>query len=268
MPRLNRSHLTKEQPGASSGLSGSRGFCIVQSTKSASNLFAITATEYGTLQEAYDHFNSVLFGSCLPQVLITLQRKSRARGYFSVNRFRRRDASRQWTHEVALNPDCFPHRSDEDVLSTLVHEMVHVYQQEHGHPGRGRYHNREWAAKMHSIGLMPSSTGEPGGRVTGDRVSHYILKGQSFDIACQGFLRQYQLVWESAVDEITSSSTARPIAAETKQTRTKFTCPNCGLNAWAKPGARIDCHGCSEEAHEVVLMMAGAAVFLMEAAGG
>jgi hypothetical protein len=40
-----------------------------------------------TLQTAYDYFNTELFGGRLPQVLITLQRKKGARGYFSPNRF-------------------------------------------------------------------------------------------------------------------------------------------------------------------------------------
>jgi hypothetical protein len=35
-------------------------------------------------------------------------------------------------HELALNPDVFTGRSDELILSTLVHEMVHVWQETHG----------------------------------------------------------------------------------------------------------------------------------------
>ena len=35
---------------------------------------------------------------------------------------------------------------------------------------------------------------------------------------------------------------------------TKFTCPNCTLNAWAKPDALIDCHRCSEEAPKAILL--------------
>jgi hypothetical protein len=50
------------------------------------------------------------------------------------------------------------------VLSTLVHEQAHLWQHHFGKPGRGRYHNREWAAKMVEIGLIPSATGEPGGK--------------------------------------------------------------------------------------------------------
>jgi hypothetical protein len=215
----------------------------------------VTAAEYGTLQDAYDHFNEALFEGSLPQVLITLQRRGRALGYFSARRFQRRGKVRQQIHEVALNPDSFTGHTDEDILSTLVHEMAHVWQQEQGRPGRGRYHNREWAAAMHSIGLMPSATGEPGGAVTGDCMSHYILEDGRFLTACRTFLKRCRLVWESAT-VVRDSGGGAPGGTIRTQTRTKFSCPNCGLNVWAKPDALIDCHRCSEEAGETVLMSA------------
>jgi hypothetical protein len=215
----------------------------------------LTALEYATLQDAYDHFNRELFGGRLPQVLITLQRHAHARGYFSRNRFQRRDGSDGLVHEIALNPDRFSGRTDEEILSTLAHEIAHVWQQEYGHPGRGRYHNREWAALMFSIGLMPSATGEPGGAVTGDRMSHFILENGLFLRVCRTFLEKYKLVWESAAVEGSAAASGgnrvRNVAGKT-QTRMKFTCPNCGLNAWAKPDAVMDCHSCTQDAGEPV----------------
>ena len=145
-------------------------------TSSAARDMAVTASEYATLQNAYDYFNRVLFGSGLPQVLITLQRRAGALGYFSPDRFQRRGKIREHVHEIALNPNGFAGNTDEEILSTLVHEMVHVWQKEYGEPGRGRYHNREWARKMYGIGLVPSSTGKPGGAITGDSMSHYALE--------------------------------------------------------------------------------------------
>jgi hypothetical protein len=110
-----------------------------------------------------------------------------------------------------------------------------------GKAGRGRYHNRQFAAKMHSIGLMPSATGKAAGTITGDHMSHYILPEGHFIISCRQFLERYRLTWESA-------------EGGSAQTRPKFTCPNCGLNAWAKPDARLVCYDCFVETHELVLM--------------
>src|SRR5690606_37233909 len=61
---------------------------------------------------------------------------------------------------------------------------------------RGNYHNKEWADKMEQVGLMPSNTGEPGGKRTGDRMTHYILQGGAFERRCDQLLtRAYTLSW-------------------------------------------------------------------------
>src|SRR5882672_2737595 len=136
----------------------------------------ITLTEYQGFQKAYDFFNRELFGGSLPQVLVTLQRHANTRGYFSLERFSGRVAKAA-VHELALNPDNFTGRTDEMILSTLAHEMTHVWQQDHGKPPRRSYHDRQWAGKMRAIGLQPSNTGEEGGKETGQSVSHFIIAG-------------------------------------------------------------------------------------------
>jgi hypothetical protein len=233
----------------------------------------VTVTEYGTLQNAYDHFNKTLFEGSLPQVLITLRRHPRALGYFSAKSFQRRGNAGEHIGEIALNPDGFTGRTDENILSILVRAMTHVYQEEHGHPGRRRYHNREWARLMFRVGLMPSTTGRPGGAVTGERVSHYILKDGPFAVACHAFLERYRLVWESVGRPHTDSgsTTSGSISGNgqsgrgpqggavegKKQTRTKFTCPNhSDVNAWGKPSVRLLCDLCMQETNEAVLLIA------------
>lgn len=138
-----------------------------------------TQDTYDGFQKAYDEANYVLFGGQLPNCLITLQRRARTMGYFSPSRFTRGDGHK--TDEMALNPAYFRDCELIDTLAVLVHEMIHVWQEHFGKPGRGRYHNREFAEKSKSLGLMPSSTGEPGGAETGDRMSHYILEGGPFE---------------------------------------------------------------------------------------
>ena len=107
----------------------------------------ITPAEYGAFQKAYDFFNAELFGGTLPHVLVTLQRHAKARGYFSPKRFTGRTETAA-AHELAMNPDSFTGRTDELILSTLTHEMAHVWQQTHGKPPTRCYHDRQWAAKM------------------------------------------------------------------------------------------------------------------------
>jgi hypothetical protein len=200
------------------------------------NNTVITLKEYQGFQRAYDFFNKELFAGSLPQVLVTLQRHAHSRGYFSPERFHGR-IEKSAVHELALNPDTFTKRTDEMILSTLAHEMAHVWQETHGEPSRRGYHNQEWADKMREIGLQPTSTGEPGGMETGQSMTHYIIPGGRYSKAFEKLASTgFQLHWQS----VSASGQGRG----KKSSKTKFSCPDCGQNAWAKPGARLICGEC------------------------
>ncbi len=198
------------------------------------------ANIYGCLQQAYDHFNRRLFGGYLPACLITLHRHRGAYGYFSRRRYIRGLAV-ETTDEIALNPDLFAKgkRSGRDVAATLAHAMVHLWQAHFGHPGRGRYHNQEWAQKMREIGLTPTDSGAPGGKSTGDRMAHLIVAAGPFE---QAYL---ELVDSGLRLEWAYLSVQR--SRGNAGNRQKFTCPRCGLNAWARPAARLICGECRAE---------------------
>jgi ribosomal protein S27AE len=193
--------------------------------------------EYESFQQAYDYYNVRLFGGALPDCLITLQRKRTARGYFWASIFTARSDD-STTDEIAMNPEHFG-RSDAEILSTLVHEMCHLWQAHFGKPSRNAYHNKEWAEKMKSIGLIPSATGQPDGKQTGQSMTHYIAPGGPFERETSLLLETgFRLRWQS-----------RGRSSEGKATnkyKAKYTCPSCGQNAWAKPDARLICGDCTE----------------------
>lgn len=137
-----------------------------------------TSELYASLEEAYDFFNLTLFTSKLPTVIFTVQRQKGVMGYFAADRWGNLRGNR--CHEIAINPSYIANSCLIEVLQTLAHEMVHCWQYSYGKPGRGHYHNREWAKKMIDIGLMPSSTGLPGGAITGQLMSDYIIEGGLF----------------------------------------------------------------------------------------
>lgn len=193
-----------------------------------------TSTTYKTLDNAYNFFNIHLFEGKLPTCLITMQRKGKARGYFCPERFEARKEDKYHTHEIALNPQYFSDRSDEEIISTLVHEMVHLWQQENGNPSRAGYHNKQWVEKMEDIGLIPSSTGEEGGAQTGHSVSHYIdEKGKYASLIPIFFEENEPLTFQD-----------RPVMSAAKakaKNKVKYTCPECKLNAWGKPNVSLMC---------------------------
>jgi hypothetical protein len=211
----------------------------------------LTEKEYGTFAEAIRYFNRRLFGGALPDCLFTLERKHGARGYYSSKAFEERDGAagadenapnpdppkKREADKIVLNPVEFQGRTDEEILSTLVHEMTHHWQDHFGHPGRGRYHNREWADRMEELGLMPSDTGGPGGKRTGQRMTHYILDDGPFDKVARELLSGgFRLNWQSP-----GCDCCKPKKPASK---IKYTCPGCQQNAWAKPDASLVCGLC------------------------
>lgn len=230
-----------------------------------------TAIVYAELQLAYDTFNAELFDNSLSDCLLTLQRAPRTMGYFSAARFGNRKGEE--LHEIALNPECFAVVPLLEIMATIAHEMVHLWQHQHAMPGRGRYHDKEWGDKMESIGLMPSATGLPGGKKTGDKMADYPIKGGRFLEVCARLLtNDFKISWYDRFTALRPSgtgaaapgiliglpSTAAAIAAESgvqlapasttsagtnKSNRSKYQC-TCDLQVWGKPGLKVKCGEC------------------------
>lgn len=203
----------------------------------------LSGRQYALLQNAFDLFNTRLFTGELPQVLITLHRQKNARGYFWPERFTLRDTKEdRLVHEIALNPECFTSSiPSERTLSTLAHEMTHLWQQELGKKlSRKCYHNREWADKMEEIGLMPSTTGEKDGKRTGQKCSHYIIENGPFAIAYKCFQEQSgNAILINAVPRISLGTSGNE-----KKIKACFVCEACKQKAWAKPTAKLICGEC------------------------
>lgn len=197
-----------------------------------------TTAQFAAYQAMYDYFNRELFGGQLKPVILNFSRMNKTYGFFAPKRWGN-ESSKTITHEISLNPSHLALRSAIETVSTLVHEMVHCWQQEHGKPGRGRYHNGQWASKMEASGLMPSTTGMPGGAKVGDRVSHYIMKDGLFEKRFKAMPPAYLLPWSSADLE----PEKKPRAAS----KLKYSCLTCEANAWGRPGLNIMCGDCEEQ---------------------
>lgn len=160
----------------------------------------MTSNQFQTLEDLYQYYNHKLFGGKLAECLVNLSRHGGAHGFF---------VPREWVstppmpqllpdavpspkgekvfvpklkviHEISLTPDSI-NRPDKEWHSTLVHEMVHLWQYDFGKISRPGYHNSQWAKKMEAVGLMPTDTGLPEGKKTGQGMTHYVIKGGAFE---------------------------------------------------------------------------------------
>ena len=206
-----------------------------------------------TFEHAYAFFNEQLFGGELPECMVVLHRKRGARGYFWQDQWtaRKPDGTLDehvGRHEIAMVPDTFSGRSTKDIMSTLVHEMCHLQEQEQGKPTTTG-HGRGWVAMMDAVGLLPYAIGcypekDADGqwirprRQSGRKVSHVIVEGGPFDKACDALLATgVDIIW--SLKPATAAASA--LAAKKKKSKTKYTCPACGANAWAKPESLLIC---------------------------
>ena len=193
-----------------------------------------TPDHYVEFYVAFTHFNLLLFESVLPDCLITMSR--RGRGYFKAQAWQGRG---RVTDEISLSPDQLG-APTLDTLAVLVHEMTHQWQAHFGAPTRSGYHNREWAARMETLGLIPSDTGRPGGKRTGQSMGHYVSDGGPFEQAAK-LLRGTG--WEV------------PVIALLERPRTvsklKYTCAGCGINVWGRVDLAVDCANCGLRMLEV-----------------
>lgn len=136
----------------------------ISSTSPAESL-PPTTRQFRAYQRPWDYFNAQLFGGALKPCLLVFREGRRTKrgvstGHFAPNRWRNHIS--ESVHEISINPETL----DRDLIvmvNTLVHEMCHQWQQDHGTPSRICYHDRQWADKMLEVGLTPSDTGKPGG---------------------------------------------------------------------------------------------------------
>lgn len=160
-----------------------------------------TPTEelYLSLQTPFDHFNRELFDGELPSVIFTMQRKNKCMGFLSPERWAS-TSREEFRAELAINPTYVGKSSILSVFQTLAHEQVHLWQvikPKERKASRSGYHNKVWARKMEEIGLMPSSTGKPGGAKTGQNMSDYPIEGGRFLEACRTLIKkeEFHIPW-------------------------------------------------------------------------
>jgi hypothetical protein len=200
-------------------------------TKKAYDATAITMVEYGGLQAAFSFLNDKLFDGALKNVVIALQRRAHSGGHFSPDRFTSR-AGDGAHHEISLNPDGFVGRTDEYIVSILLHEMCHEWQHHFGKRPSRAYHDKQWAAKMESLGLMPSNSGMVGGKRTGAQMSHYVIQDGLY---AQAFVALAATGWKLNLQStIHAGGTKKP-----DESKTKFTCPVCGWIVRGKPDTEV-----------------------------
>jgi hypothetical protein len=95
--------------------------------------------------------------------------------------------------EIALNRRYLACREPWQHLGTLLHELIHAWQDRHGRPGKGNYHNREFRARALRYGLVIDERG----------YTEYLPDSPFFEL-----LREYEIAFPR-LSEPTAKSVSR-----------------------------------------------------------
>lgn len=200
----------------------------------------------GYLNKIFDLLNEEFFESALSRPTITIQSTPKAYGHFSL----REDT---WvsklgtTHEINLGAGTLS-RPIENVVTTLLHEMIHYFNYEMGIQDcsrGGTYHNRRFKEAAEARGLIVERSDKYGWSHTapGDVLLDFVLKYGLTDI----LINRNEFTGFQIPGTGTHSGTARTGGYTPRKSSTrKYICPCCGMSVRATKMVRIKCMDCDE----------------------
>ena len=191
------------------------------------------------LELSFDYFNKILFNSLLPQAMITIQSrgKDNCYGWCSVDPIWYKgediDTSELTFHEINFSAE-YLNRSFNDLMETLLHEMVHLSNITEGinDCSKRQFHNENFKEKAESIGLIVK------------KVKRY---GWSETHLTEGLIK---LVDDLKVpkDIFVFARVDKPIKKVAKpNTKVKLVCPQCDTKITAEDEIRVTCMDCNCE---------------------
>ena len=196
----------------------------------------------GYLNKVFDLLNERYFENTLSRPTITIQSTPKAYGHFSLN-------ANTWiskiggTHEINIGAGALA-RPIEEVVATLLHEMVHYFNYENGVQDCSRgatYHNSKFRKAAEARGLIVKHSDRYGWSHTSpsDELLTFVLENDLTDILIN---RNEQSGFASGG---TGTKSGGMSGGEPKKTSTrKYICPCCGMSVRATRAVNIGCLDC------------------------
>ena len=199
----------------------------------------------GYLNKIFDLLNAAYFESELSRPTITIQSTPKAYGHFSL-----RDDT--WiskngaTHEINIGAGTLA-RPIENVVATLLHEMVHYYNYIHEVKDCSRgntYHNKRFKDAAEARDLHVEHSDKYGWSHTSptDALLGFVLDHDLTDI----LINRNELMGYRVTGTGTHSGALTTITPKPSSSR-KYVCPCCGMSVRATKAVNIACLDCDEQ---------------------
>ena len=201
------------------------------------------ASDNAFLETAFNVFNRIYFENSLPKAMITIQSSRKSYGYITINKVWK--AKKDSYHEINISAE-YLSRPVENVMATLVHEMVHLYAMVKGiadTSNGGRYHNKNFKRLAEERDLI----------IEHDKYIDFSITSPSKRFI-EG-LRENGLITEIDHCRIDGMNNNPPTATggnngnlggtEKKKSSTrKYVCEGCGITVRATKDVNIICGDC------------------------
>ena len=205
----------------------------------------------GYLNKIFDLLNTEFFESALSRPTITIQSTPKAYGHFSL----REDT---WvskiggTHEINIGAGTLA-RPIEEVVATLLHEMIHYYNYENGVQDCSRgntYHNKRFKEAAENRGLIVNHSDKYGWSHTSptEELIDFVINNDLTDILLnRNEFTGFQIGGTGTHNGTHGGVTPPPKTSSTR----KYICPCCKMSVRATRIVRIACIDCGEQMIEV-----------------
>lgn len=205
----------------------------------------------GYLEKMYRQLNKDYFNGELEEPIITIMSTPRAYGHVTCGRVWKAKDREQYELNIGAGT---LDRPIENVVSTLLHEMVHIFhlQNDIQDTSRGNtYHNKKFKEKAESVGLIIDHDPRIGFSITSpsDGLILYICEQGWNDIMLNR--NEYTRI-STGVGTATGSGgvPVQPPVKKPSSTR-KYICPKCKMSVRATKDVNILCGDCMERMEKV-----------------
>ena len=198
------------------------------------------------LEAAFDVLNKVYFDGSLPKAVITIQSSPKCFGHITISRVWMDNLTSY--HEINIGAE-YLSRPIENVLATLLHEMVHLYcmvSAIQDTSNGGRYHNKRFKAEAEKRDLKIEYAQYIGYSVTSPTDKFISV------ISRQGLYQNIEHC-RTGVDSITpppypagdnDTGLTGGSTGKKKTSTRKYICRHCGISVRATKDVNIICGDC------------------------
>lgn len=197
------------------------------------------------LEKMYNTLNADLFNGSIPTPIITVQSSRGSYGHCSCSKIwkRREDEAYELNISAEVLNDCI-----EEILDTIIHEMIHLYCRESGiqEVSRGgKYHNKKFKELAEQKMLNVFHTDKYGWNTIGkdnDKLTEYALSKDWSEIKIsRGDITIGMPTGTPIVNPTTGEVTGFRAPSSTR----KYQCPKCKNSVRATKCVNIACLDCN-----------------------